>query len=973
MKYHIKLIMTLWLLCLAEAVCLAQDNTMQSRLNTYFGQFDLGFTLKVETCKIERVDIDSKEQILSIYVSEAFGMQPFDQEKVRRIYNDVKQLLPPPYNTYELRIYAKGVRIDELVPGGWGDDATSHRTWEDIRHRGNAWVTPTDRPYRVDKGLADRHISLWASHGSFYSQSERVWRWQRPRLYCTTEDLLSQTIVVPYLMPMLENAGAILFTPRERDWQKNEVIIDNDHPGQRGTYVEQNGQQEWSQAGTGFAQTKAVYLDGENPFTHGTTRMVATQTRRSGTASAMWVPDIPEDGPYAVYVAYTTLPTSVSDAVYTVRHRGQQTHFRVNQQMGGGTWVYLGTFDFAAGESRDNCVYLTNQSNYRGHITADAVRFGGGMGNIARGDSTNLSVSRLPRFLEGARYAAQWAGMPYELYANKNSTNDYSEDINVRSHVTNYLARGSAYAPGDSGLNVPIEMSIALHTDAGYTRDSSFIGTLGIYTTDFNDGVLPAGLSRLTSRDVCDQVVTQVNKDMLALLGNWTRRQLYDRNYSETREPTVPSIILEMLSHQNFADMRMAHDPNFKFALARAVYKGVLRSISNLHGQKNVVVQPLPVTAPMAMVAPESERIELTWLAMADTLEETAMPDGFVVYHAEGDGDFDNGTLVNEAHYELLHATRGVVHRFRITACNDGGQSMPSQEVCAYLSPTKGHRIMIIDAFDRLAAPQPFDTDSTQGFNMAADPGVPMARMPGYCGRQLCFDKTGYGREGYGGLGHSTAELEGLIIAGNTMDWTTRHLKDIIAATNGSVSVSSCTAAAVGRAVFDSRDYNVIDLVCGLNKEDGYSLRTFRAFTAPIVQALAEYTRTGGNLLVSGAYVGSDMLRESERLFTRSVLKYEYAGTLPTDSLQGITGLNMSFDISRTMNEKRYCVSSVDCLLPMTEAFCPMVYGPEGQSAAVAYKGNDYRSFVMGFPFEAITDEATRAALLQGILQFLVP
>ena len=35
----------------------------------------------------------------------------------------------------------------------------------------------------------------------------------------------------PYIIPMLENAGAIVYTPRERDWQRNEVIVDNDiHP-----------------------------------------------------------------------------------------------------------------------------------------------------------------------------------------------------------------------------------------------------------------------------------------------------------------------------------------------------------------------------------------------------------------------------------------------------------------------------------------------------------------------------------------------------------------------------------------------------------------------------------------------------------------------------------------------------------------------------------------------------------------------
>ena len=56
------------------------------------------------------------------------------------------------------------------------------------------------------------------------------------------------------------------------------------------------------------------------------------------------VPDIPEAGEYAVYVSYQTLPGSVSDAKYLVFHNGGVAEFKVNQQIGGGTWVYLGTF-----------------------------------------------------------------------------------------------------------------------------------------------------------------------------------------------------------------------------------------------------------------------------------------------------------------------------------------------------------------------------------------------------------------------------------------------------------------------------------------------------------------------------------------------------------------------------------------------------------------------------------------------------
>ena len=968
----------LGLLWTTEAICFSQTVNLQSTLLTFFNEYPLACSAKGEHIKIEDFKIDDEQKRISIFLSETFGVQPFTRESVKDVYDALATILPDTYKDYSCRVYSKGVLIDDLVCGGCEEGTAAIRKWKNKQHNGYPWVTPLQRPYAVNDGPEGRHLSVSTSHGIFYSIKEKVWRWQRPRLYCTTEDLFTQTITVPYLIPMLENAGAIVFSPRERDWQKNEVIVDNDTPQQRGTYKETNGSQVWTDAGTGFAQLKDIYYDGENPFTHGTVRQIPTQTRQANASKATWMPTIPADGRYAVYVSYKTLPTSVNDATYTVRHRGQTTQFRVNQQMGGGTWVYLGTFDFAAGNSADNCVILSNHSNHRGHITADAVRFGGGMGNIARGK--NAQISGKPRFLEGARYYAQWAGMPYPVYADKNSENDYAEDINVRSHATNFIAGGSDFAPTrgteyvpDSGLQVPIEMSIAIHSDAGYTFDDSTIGSLGVYTTGFFDGVYPTGLSRFMSRDLCDIVVSQVDSDIRATYGQWTRRQMWDRNYSESREPAVPSMILEMLSHQNFADLRLAHDPNFKFTMARAIYKGVLRAIHALHNSDNAVVQPLPVTALAAYVPPQANGIDLSWLAVEDPLESSAMPTGFVVYHAENDGDYDNGTYVGKAFYHLDNVTPGVLHRFRVTACNAGGQSMPSQEVCAYLPKQASRHILIVDAFDRLAGPQSFDNDSTCGFDLMDDPGVPMAKMPGYCGRQLYFNKDGYGKETSTGLGYSSSEFEGMIIAGNTLDWSTRHARDIVAATGGKAIISSCTHTAVGRADFDTRNIDLMDIIFGLDKTDGYSYQQSKVFPPRLIQASAEFVRTGGSLLVSGAYVGSDMTSENDRLFTRSILKYEYAGALSADSITHINGLNTDFDIYRQLNEESYCVPAIDCLAPLDKGFCPMVYAPSGQSAAVAYQGSDYRSFTMGFPFEAIKDPQTRSTLLQGILQFLIP
>ena len=86
--------------------------------------------------------------------------------------------------------------------------------------------------------------------------------------------------------------------------------------------------------------------------------------------------------------------------------------------MGGGTWIYLGTFNFSAGCNDENKVVLSNVSDKKGRIiTADAVRFGGGIGNIARHNYPEDEVhkdfpyitSTYPRFTEGALFYMQWA------------------------------------------------------------------------------------------------------------------------------------------------------------------------------------------------------------------------------------------------------------------------------------------------------------------------------------------------------------------------------------------------------------------------------------------------------------------------------------------------------------------------------------------------------------------------------------
>lgn len=164
---------------------------------------------------------------------------------------------------------------------------------------------------------------------------------------------------------MLENAGAIVYTPRERDWQRNEVIVDNDTHPQGCIYQEIKSRKgKWKTAPTpAFAQND--WFTGTDKILLKKVQPALPPPRKTGKAFAQWIPHIPETGKYAVYVTYQTLPGSVSDAKYLVFHKGGVTEFLVNQQIGGGTWVYLGTFEFDKGTNDYGMVVLSNESRQK--------------------------------------------------------------------------------------------------------------------------------------------------------------------------------------------------------------------------------------------------------------------------------------------------------------------------------------------------------------------------------------------------------------------------------------------------------------------------------------------------------------------------------------------------------------------------------------------------------------------------------
>lgn len=954
--------------------------------------------------------------VLDFYFSSTIGDIPWTPDDVRWLKRTLHEISPVGYSHYKIGdIYCERTPLQSMAfnaPGNNGHPAEHNWRYSGTLSEEPPLVRNADgRIY--SRGLSGRHIALWQSHGRYYEAKTGRWEWQRAPLFTTVEDMYTQSYVLPFLIPMLENAGAYVMTPRERDTQKYEVIIDNDlsFPGARtglirrsGTYSESG---RWQDAGIGFADAKEVYSGDDNPFTLGSSRKANCVPTEKGNAVASWTPDIPERGSYAVYVSYTTLPNSTSSAHYTINHLGGTSHFLVNQKMGGGTWIYLGTFEFEDGRdcrvTLDNGTY-GNASFERGTaVTADAVKIGGGMGKIARGNDDvpveKWTVSGLPSFTEGALYWMQWAGADSTVI--RRYDNDYTNDYGDRGAWVTMMSGGSKMAPKVEGKGIPFDLSFAFHTDAGVMPGDTTVGTLSIYTlisegsrkyADGEDRIL----GRILANDIQSQIVADVRRQYEP---DWNRRQLANRSYSEARTPSVPAALLELLSHQNFADMKYGLDPAFRFTVSRAVYKGMLKFLSGRYGVR-YCVQPLPVHSFSATLTGEG-KVQLSWRPTLDSLELTAMPERYMLYTRIDDGAFDNGELLTGLRHEDGRLTidrnidKGHIYSYRIVACNEGGRSFPSETLSVGEVECSPHTVLVVNNFDRVAPPAWFDTPTYAGFDERLDAGVPYMYEINRIGEMYQYRRDlQWLDDDNPGFGASYTDNAGKLVPGNTFDFTTIHGKSLMAA---GYSFCSSSVNAFETDSLRLHSFWTTDILCGKQASTpagrGVIQKSrFQVMPEALQKAIRSCTGKGGNILISGANIGTDLwdqiypvgrdslYQAGAQEFVKEVLGYKwltnYASRceevrpMPGKIMQ-MTDFCAPFAFYQKPNDYIYNVETPDGLQPASDnAFEFLRYIDTNISAGVCNVGNGYRSASIGFPIEVIKDEQDRVALLKAVLDF---
>ena len=184
---------------------------------------NLPANLGIGKVAVDSAMIDVENSKLKLDMNAAYGYVPELAGYNATVKSKVAMMFDKPYS---VEVTVGGVPVERL----YSDAGYSY-----VRKSEKApFVYALDKTRHPKKGLDGKVIAVWQSHGLYFEPKLNRWEWQRARIFQTVEDLYTQSFVMPYLMPMLENAGAYVMSPRERDRRRRRLCIqDKDIQGFR--------------------------------------------------------------------------------------------------------------------------------------------------------------------------------------------------------------------------------------------------------------------------------------------------------------------------------------------------------------------------------------------------------------------------------------------------------------------------------------------------------------------------------------------------------------------------------------------------------------------------------------------------------------------------------------------------------------------------------------------------------------------
>ena len=348
-----------------------------------------------------------------------------------------------------------------------------------------------------------------------------------------------------------------------------------------------------------------------------------------------------------------------------------------------------------------------------------------------------------------------------------------------------------------------------------------------------------------------------------------------------------------------------------------------------------------------------------------------------------GDMSFHKIGETTKPHFEV-HAEDDEIHSFRIIAFNEGGRSFPSETLAFRHVGNDQKPILIINGFTRVSAPAVItDGEDYAGFDTSNDFGVPYIKDVSFTGPQ-----TEFHRSAGSDFGKSSERYVASVIAGNTFDYPSLHGEAIANAGRGFVSSS---VGAVEQGSVNLSDYSTVDLILGKQKATimcrGMNGAEFTGIPKKLRNALDNYLERGGDLILSGEYVASD-LRDTHNDLDAAKWGEQVLGITVPDSIaptavgtiDGVSApLKSTFEsrryaYSNTLNEDQYIVERPDAIIPtehMDESATFLRFSDTKAAAGLLLRKGKSRRAIMSVPFEALKDENQRGLLMKEMLDWV--
>lgn len=808
----------------------------------------ISFAEKTQT---KSVLLFAKDQQSNTYKTlDYFGNQPN-----RPIYTPV-----PNNDPYEARTGLNNNVVTKVFPGGTGSP------------------TPIG-------ALAGK--TVWLSPGHGWHNTGTGFITQRGTTNEIVEDFTTIESIDNYLINYLYNAGANVWSVRERDVNTNEIIVDNDVPSSG-----------YSETGSWSTGSIAGY---------GGTYRVATASATE-TATAVFVPAVTQSGLYWVSVRCIAGANRATDAAFTIIHSGDTSFVKVNQEIHSDTWVYLGQFYFTAGST--NKIILSNKSAEAGQaIIADAVRLGGGIGNMPDCVNTTQGVSAKARYDESARQYAQFQKYP-----------TCTEDVTVRPKYSEYeLSKGTP-------TEINNAVYVAWHTNAGGgTGTESYIYD----GTGSGRPNVTAG-STVLRNFIHNQLIADIRAGWKS---SWTDRGLKTANFGELRElNTIPGTLIELAFHDLAADATELKHPEFRRLAARAFYKGILKFFNNRDGIPLVYLPEQPTNVVAKNTG--SNNIQLSWAAPVTGGIYGNAATGYRVYVSTNGKSFKDAINVSSGTTYSFTGNAQTTYYFKISATNAGGESFASSVVAAR-TPASGVTTipyLIVDGFDRIDAG-------------ALIPKVESAALGTV--KRMFLDRM------------------------NRYDYMIEHAQALSSCNN--MAFDGCQNEAVSAGTVVLSNYQAVDWFTGEEATVDKSIdATERTLLKNYLNAGGNLIISGSEIgwdIGRAASANADLDFYNNYLKATFIGDdadtYTFSGTSTL-----FNGQNGVFDNSTA---GYYDVDFPDRVAANGGSSIALNYtGGTADGAGVGYKGT-YNLLYFGFPFEAITSSTVRNNLMCNAVAYLTP